>query len=214
MTNKDILTTLKKQLSFFGEISTDEIEYLQSYFNEAYKISIEDIKLYANIPTEFNYLQTHHSSLFLYKFARLLYEKNGNYDLCTKLYLLNRMLNSVDLFFKIKLPKYFLLGHGIGTILSSGSTYGNYLVVFQNSTIGVQNGNYPEIGEKVIIYPNCVIAGKTTIGNNCVIGAGTVLINKNIPDNSIVHNNDSGSLHIKNNDKNLIKQYFNIPFSE
>jgi len=205
--NEIIINALINQLSFFGLLNNDELNFLHSNFEEAKKISVESVSLYVGIPKEFDFFQTHHHILFLYTFARLLYERNVSNNLCTRLYLLNRMINGIDLFYKIKMPKYFLLGHGLGTVFS-GATYGNYLVVFQNSTIGIQDGVYPDIGDKVIVYPNCVIAGKTKIGNNCVIGAGTILINKTIPDNSIVYGGEI--LQIKKNSKNLISKYFNI----
>jgi serine O-acetyltransferase len=205
--NKIAINTLINQLSFFGPLNNPELNYLHDYFEEARKISAQSTNLYVGIPKIFDFFQTHHHILFLYTFARLLYEKNVNNDLCTKLFLLNRMMNGVDLFYKIKMPKYFLLGHGIGTVFSR-AMYGNYLVVFQNSTIGIQDQNYPEIGDKVIIFPNCVIAGKTKIGNNCVVGAGTILINKIIPDDSIVYGGEI--LRIKHNSKNLISDYFDI----
>ncbi len=44
-----------------------------------------------------------------------------------------------------------------------------------------------EIGENVWIGSGCIILKATTIGDNCVIAAGTVL-RGNIPANSIVHN--------------------------
>jgi len=60
----------------------------------------------------------------------------------------------------------------------------------------------------VVIYPNCVIAGDTTIGENCVISAGTVLIDKRIPDNSLVFG--GSSISIKENKSNLIADYFAV----
>ena len=206
--NESIKKILTNQLSFFGALSTSDLDDLNIYFEEAKKLTQETLSSYARIPKQFNLYQTHHLALFLYTFARLLYEKRRCDDLCVKLYLLNRMLNGIDLFYKIKMPKYFLIGHGLGTIFSR-ATYGNYLVVFQNSTIGVQDGSYPEIGEGVIIYPNSIIVGNTRIGNNCVIAAGTILVHKNIPDNSIVRGCES--MRITKNSKNLIDEYFDIP---
>jgi serine O-acetyltransferase len=205
--NKTIINVLVNQLSFFGLLNNAELNDLHNYFEEAKNLTVESTSLYVGLPKQFNFFQTHHHTLFLYTFARLLYEKNVSNHLCTKLYLLNRMMNGVDLFYKIKMPKYLLLGHGLGTVFSRAK-YGNYLVVFQNSTIGVQDQNYPEIGDKVIIYPNSVIVGKTKIGNNCIIGAGTILVNKTIPDNSIVHGSEV--IRTTNNSKNLIREYFDI----
>jgi serine O-acetyltransferase len=118
------------------------------------------------------------------------------------------MLNSIDLYYKIQMPEHFLIGHGLGAVFSK-ACYGNYLVVFQNVTIGVQDGLYPSIGDKTVIYPNCIIAGKTIIGENSVIGAGTKLINKTIPDCSLVFEKD-GNLCVKQNTQSEIEKYFRI----
>jgi bifunctional UDP-N-acetylglucosamine pyrophosphorylase/glucosamine-1-phosphate N-acetyltransferase len=40
-----------------------------------------------------------------------------------------------------------------------------------------------EIGQDTIIYPNCLIEGKTVIGNDCVIGPNTQIINSQIGTN-------------------------------
>ena len=46
----------------------------------------------------------------------------------------------------------------------------------------------PIIGDNVWICPNCVVFGGINIGNNVVIGAGTIL-NKSVPDNCTVVGN-------------------------
>jgi len=37
-----------------------------------------------------------------------------------------------------------------------------------------------------VLFPNSVVVGASEIGDNSVIGAGTVLVNKIIPKNSLV----------------------------
>lgn len=207
--SNNIIDILKMQISYFGPLDEDELTDLNNYSGVAKQLTQEALELYVGIPKTFNFLQTHHSGVFLYKLARLLYENGRESNLCTKLYLLNRMLNGVDLYYKIKMPKFFLLGHGLGTIFSN-ATYGDYLVVFQNVTIAVQDSIYPKIGDKVVIYPGSVISGNTIIGHNSVVGAGTILVNKEIPENSVVYSK-SGRLKIKPNCKNIISKYFNVP---
>lgn len=204
-----IVDVLLYQLRFFGELTTEQVEKLIGFSEKAKKSTQDILNLSVGIPKTFNLFQTHHCVIFLYQLGRLLHENDEQFDLCEKLYILNRMLNGVDLYYKTKMPKYFLVGHGLGTIFSR-AVYGNYLVIFQNVTIGVQDGAYPIIGEKVVIYPNSVVAGNCVIGNNSVIGAGTVLVNKVIPDNSLVYL-QNGLLTIKSNDRNEIQKYFDVP---
>ncbi|WP_052184912.1 hypothetical protein [Methylotenera sp. N17] len=195
-------------LQVFGGLEKFEREIITSHLTDAVNETTKIIGKYSKIPKSFNLLQTHHSAVFFYKLAQLLRKNDAHAVLCEKLYLLNRMLNGLDLFYKIEMPEFFLIGHGLGTVFSN-STYGNYLVVFQNVTIAVQDNLYPTIGEKVVIYPNSIVAGNTVIGSNSVIGAGTKLINKVIPPNSTVYENGS-KLVIKPNDRNEIRKYFDI----
>ena len=208
LNQKVLLNIVVNQLSIFGSLKKLEKETIHVSLDIALHKTQKILDTYKNIPKTFNLMQTHHSSVFYYKLAQTIFQNKDNLVVCEKLYLLNRMLNGLDLFYKIDMPETFLLGHSLGTVFSH-STYGNYLVVFQNVTIAFQDGAYPVLGEKVIIYPNSVISGNTKIGNNSVIGAGTRLINKMIPDNSIAYEKD-GKLLIKPNDRDEIRKYFDI----
>lgn len=66
---------------------------------------------------------------------------------------------------------------------------GKNFTVLQGVTIGKNiDGGKPTIGDNVIIYPNSIIFGDITIGNNVKIGAGSV-VNKSIPANTVVVGN-------------------------
>ena len=82
-----------------------------------------------------------------------------------------------------------LLGiHPFSTIINALSI-GNNFIVRNNITIGSDNeGGRPIIGDNVVIYVNSCVFGKIKIGNNVVIGAGTVL-KKSVPDNCVVIGN-------------------------
>ena len=67
-------------------------------------------------------------------------------------------------------------------------------IVYQNVTIGAKDtinyltANYPQIGNNVTIYPNAVIIGDIYIGDNSIIGAGSIVLT-DIPPNSIAYGN-------------------------
>lgn len=82
--------------------------------------------------------------------------------------------------------------HGItGIFISGGVTVGKNCTIFQHVTIAAndlstsKNRGYPVIGDNCLIGANSVIIGNVHIGNNCYIGAG-VTVAINIPDNSVV----------------------------
>lgn len=195
----DIRETTDKILDDLSEYMIQQLSFLypSTSINEdklAIKNSLplalrrmKEIKKVA-MPYDENIFYTYHSmeySTFLYIIANTIYLTNGSIELCDRLFLLNRSLNSIDLFYKNNMPPIFIIAHGLGCVIGNAE-YGNNLIFFQNTTIGRVGNDSPKIGDNVIIYPNCVITGKTIIGSNCVISAGTVIHNRIVPDNSLV----------------------------
>lgn len=76
---------------------------------------------------------------------------------------------------------------GIGCVVHSRATIGDRVISGQNSTIGrsLDPEDFPTIGNDVYISAGVRIIGKITVGNNVIIGANAV-VNKDVPDNSIV----------------------------
>ncbi len=81
----------------------------------------------------------------------------------------------------------FHLYHGYGTIVFAEKMGAN-CSVYQHVTIGrgktINGRNIPVIGDNVQIFANATVIGGITIGNNCKIGAGAVVIS-DMPDNSV-----------------------------
>lgn len=57
-----------------------------------------------------------------------------------------------------------------------------------NVTIGHKNGKAPTIGNNVTVSPSCNIVGGIHIGDNVIIGIGSVVV-KNVPAKSIIAGN-------------------------
>ena len=106
-----------------------------------------------------------------------------------KVYYLNKMLNSVDLFFAIELPEVWSCEHPLGTVMGRAK-YGNHFFFYQGCTVGGNYNNgilqYPIIGSNVTMYSNSKIIGNSIIGDNTLIAANTYIKNEVVPDNSIV----------------------------
>ena len=85
----------------------------------------------------------------------------------------------------------YVLNHPYGTILNC-KRIGTHFTVCQLTTVGnAQHGRndlIPMIGDNVSIGANANIIGRITIGNNVIIGAGSVVV-KDIPDNCVVAGN-------------------------
>jgi serine O-acetyltransferase len=173
-------------------------------------LRMKEIKRVA-VPYDVNIFYTYHSmeySTFLYIISNTIYLTNGNkhIELCDRLFLLNRSLNSIDLFYKNNMPPIFIIAHGLGCVIGNAE-YGNNLIFFQNTTIGRVGNDSPKIGDNVIIYPNCVITGKTVIGSNCVISAGSIVHNRIVPDNSLVKFSGN-EIILSPLNKNYLEHYF------
>ncbi|MDO6470719.1 serine O-acetyltransferase [Maribacter sp. 1_MG-2023] len=89
--------------------------------------------------------------------------------------------------------------HGQGLIVNTNTKIGEYVTLRHNTTIGNSKpgGKSPIIENNVDIGANCVVIGDIIIGENSIIGAGSVVV-KSIPPNSIAVGNPARVLK-KNN---------------
>ena len=99
----------------------------------------------------------------------------------------NRIWNNCDIDFCIDIPKGTKFEHyGQGVSIGGNTILGKGCHLHSNIVIGRKNDKSPKIGNNVTIYPNSVIVGGITIGDNSIIGACS-FIDKDIPANSIVY---------------------------
>lgn len=137
----------------------------------------------------FNHLNGDHYSMLLYFAANTLYRQNSDLSICAKLFHLNRYLHGIDAFYEVELPDFFLFVHPLGTVLGRAQ-YSNYFIVYQNCTVGGStdaNGKiiYPVIKEHVTMYSGSSILGNCRVGNNSIISARSLLINKNLDNEKV-----------------------------
>jgi serine O-acetyltransferase len=133
----------------------------------------------------FDHLHTDHYAAFLYLLANTLHRRGGDRALATKLYALNKALHALDVYFEVELPEVFYFQHPVGTVLGR-ARYGNFLVVYQRCTVGGKDGAYPTLGEGVVLYGGSVLVGGCRVGSNVALSAGALVIEQDIPDNSVV----------------------------
>lgn len=119
----------------------------------------------------------HFRNLFYYRIGRMKY-------LCT---LLCPPYETFTIANNISIGEGMVPSHCFATIVNA-EKIGKNFSVFQNCTIGVSKGKRPIIGDDVTVFSNCVVVGGITIGNNVMIGAGSVVY-KSIPDNCVVAGN-------------------------
>ena len=87
-----------------------------------------------------------------------------------------------------KIGKGLVLGYGgLGIVIHSNAQIGDNVHIDQFVTLGgnARQSGVPKIGDNVYIGCGAKILGPITIGNDCVIGANSVVI-KDVPANCVV----------------------------
>lgn len=79
------------------------------------------------------------------------------------------------------------LAHPYATIINAKEV-GNNVYINHLVTIGEKEGKKPSIGNNVQIHAHAIIIGNIEIGDNAIIGAGSVVV-KDVPKNAIVAGN-------------------------
>ncbi len=135
--------------------------------------------------TVFDHLNADHMASFLYFLGNTLWQDAGAVQVSTKLSYLNKVMHGLDLFHSVAMPDIFLLVHPVGTVLGN-ARYGNFLVVYQNCTVGAVGHDYPVFGTGTILYSRASVLGKCRIGDDAVLAANSAVIGMDVPDNSVV----------------------------
>jgi serine O-acetyltransferase len=160
-------------------------------------------------PDQFNVLQSSQHCIFLYYLSNTIWRRSGDTAAATRLFLMNKALNGIDLFYEIAMPEVFYIGHSVGIVLAK-ATYGNYLVLYQNSTVGRHKDQIPVIGDRVVLYPNTAVIGRSVIGSDSVLSQGTSAVNKTVPEGVIAFRGAGAELAFQPRPDDLLKEYFRL----
>jgi len=158
---------------------------------------------------EFNVLQSSQHTIYLYYLANTIWRRSGDTEAPTRLFLMNKAFNGIDLFYEIAMPEVFYIGHSVGIVLAK-ATYGNYLVLYQNSTVGRHKDQIPVIGDRVVLYPNTAVVGRAVVEDDCVISQGVSVVNKTVPRGSIAFASGPGELAFRPRPGDILGEYFRL----
>ena len=200
LTKDNLLKLLTSQIKFHFFISSEEMILLQRYLESALdkceinflssknKYFVRDMG--GQIIARFNPYHSVQYMIFLYYLSHEIYIHEKSTALCDKLYYLNKIFNSVDLFYAIELPDKFGAEHPLGSVMGRAH-YSDGFFFYQGCTVGGTHGKngeiyYPQLGRNVQMFANSSILGKCQIGDNVKIGAGAVVKNEDIPSDSLV----------------------------
>jgi len=206
---EQLLSYLCRQLEhFFPDGSPGERALLDRHLDETLErlaLCIESVLAWA--PGRFSHLHSSQYATFLYFLANTVWRHEGALPVCAKLFGLNKALNSIDLFYEIAMPKVFFIGHSVGVVLAK-AVYGEYLVLYQNSTVGKNHGRAPELGLGAILFPNSAVIGGCTLGPRTTIAQGASLIDQNTPGDCLVFRQSGRAALITPTGREYLAEYF------
>jgi serine O-acetyltransferase len=159
-------------------------------------------------PDQFNVLQSSQHCIYLYYLSNTIWRRSGDTAAPTRLFLMNKAFNGIDLFYEIAMPEVFYIGHSVGIVLAK-ATYGNYLVLYQNSTVGRHKDQIPVIGDRVVLYPNTAVIGRAVVEDDAVVSQGTSIVNKHVPKGQMAFRKGDDLAFSPRTD-DLLKEYFRL----
>ncbi|MHB0885902.1 MAG: serine O-acetyltransferase EpsC [Bacillota bacterium] len=100
-----------------------------------------------------------------------------------------RSLTGIEIHPGARLGRGFFIDHGMGVVIGETAEVGEDVTLYQGVTLGgtgkEKGKRHPTIGRNVIISAGAKVLGAITIGDNCKIGAGAVVI-ESVPPNCTV----------------------------
>ena len=187
---------------------SEDFALIDSHLDQALeRLAICSRKIIQWAPDEFDPLLSSQHSSFLYLLANTIWKKDASTETATKLFLVNKALHGIELFFKIELPPIFLLVHTGGIVLSNTS-YGNYFTIFQNSTVGRFGEDRPTIGAGVVMFPNTSIIGRCAIGDRTVVSQGTNVVNRDSPGHVTIFGAGGRALKFREGSAGILETYY------
>jgi len=100
-----------------------------------------------------------------------------------------RWLTQIEIHPGAKIGRRLFIDHGSGVVIGETAVVGSDVTLYQGVTLGgtgKEHGKrHPTIEDEVVIGGGAKVLGNITIGRNCRIGAGSVVL-RNVPEHSTV----------------------------
>jgi serine O-acetyltransferase len=100
-----------------------------------------------------------------------------------------RLLTGIEIHPGAKIGRRLFIDHGMGVVIGETTIVGDDVTLYQGVTLGgtgKEHGKrHPTLEDQVVVGGGAKILGNITIGRNCRIGAGSVVL-RNVPENSTV----------------------------
>ena len=129
-----------------------------------------------------------------------------------------RWITGIEIHPGAQIGRRFFVDHGMGVVIGETAEVGDDVTLYQGVTLG---GTGKEIGKRhptlcdnVVVGAGAKILGSITIGANCRIGAGSVVLRNVPPDSTVV--GVPGHIVLRNGERVVITdpKQINDPLSE
>nr|WP_296928218.1 serine acetyltransferase [uncultured Marvinbryantia sp.] len=93
-----------------------------------------------------------------------------------------RVANKLMLKYGMEIAKNVKIGNNLkiehfnGIVFGLGTVIGDNCTIYQQVTLGQKNGEYPIVGNNVVIYPGAKVLGGIHVGDNAVIAPNSVVL--------------------------------------
>ncbi len=100
-----------------------------------------------------------------------------------------RLLTGIEIHPGAQIGRRFFIDHGMGVVIGETTIIGDDVTMYQGVTLGgtgkEKGKRHPTLRNNVVVGGGAKILGNITIGENCRVGAGSVVLN-DVPDNSTI----------------------------
>jgi serine O-acetyltransferase len=100
-----------------------------------------------------------------------------------------RFFTGIEIHPSAEIGRRFFIDHGMGVVIGETAVVGDDVTLYQGVTLGgtgkEQGKRHPTIGDNVVIGTGARVLGNIRVGENCRIGANSVVL-RSVPDNSTV----------------------------
>lgn len=97
----------------------------------------------------------------------------------------NQWCTGADIEFSSRIGPGLLIAHASGIVIGRGTVIGSHATIYQGVTCGIRHwgpggAQYPRLGDDVVLFARCTLAGGIEVGSRVVVGAHA-LVTRDVP---------------------------------
>ncbi|MFZ2176736.1 MAG: serine O-acetyltransferase EpsC [Rhodococcus sp. (in: high G+C Gram-positive bacteria)] len=128
-------------------------------------------------------------AIWSYRLAHRLWQKPVLRGVARMVSQFARFLTGIEIHPGATIGRRFFIDHGMGVVIGETTEIGDDVMLYHGVTLGGRSHakvkRHPTIGNRVTIGAGAKVLGPVTIGDECAIGANSV-VTKDVPADSIV----------------------------